>query len=59
MEPADFKRVFVPVGIDIGSETAEEIAVSLVAELIAVRKNLDIRSIRDTVRRIRNSDFLG
>jgi xanthine dehydrogenase accessory factor len=59
MEPADFKRVFVPVGIDIGSETAEEIAVSLVAELIAVRKNLDIRSIRDTVRRIRNSDFSG
>ena len=53
---ADLERVFVPVGIDIGSETAEEIAVSLVAELIAVRKNLDIRSMRDAVRRIRNSE---
>ena len=56
IDPAAFKRVFVPVGIDIGSETAEEIAVSLVAELIALRKSLDIHSIRDTVRRIRNSE---
>jgi len=55
IDSAAFKRVFVPVGIDIGSETAEEIAVSLAAELIAVRKNLDIRSIRDSLRRIRNS----
>jgi len=55
IDPASFKRVFVPVGIDIAAETAEEIAVSLVAELIAIRKNLDIRSIRDTVRCIRNT----
>jgi xanthine dehydrogenase accessory factor len=33
-------RVFAPVGIDIGSQTVEEIAVSIVAELIAHR-NLD------------------
>jgi xanthine dehydrogenase accessory factor len=56
IDPEEFERVFVPVGIDIGSETAEEIAVSLVAELIAVRKNLDIQSIRNAVRRIRNSN---
>lgn len=55
-DPAAFERVFVPVGIDIGSETAEEIAVSFVAELIVVRKNLDIQSIRNAVRRIRNSN---
>jgi xanthine dehydrogenase accessory factor len=55
IDPANFKRVFVPVGIDIAAETAEEIAVSLVAELIAIRKSLDIVSIRDTVRRIRNT----
>jgi xanthine/CO dehydrogenase XdhC/CoxF family maturation factor len=48
----------VPVGIDIGAETAEEIAVSMAAELIAVRKNLDIQSIRDAVRKIRNSGAL-
>jgi xanthine dehydrogenase accessory factor len=57
IDPESFKRVFVPVGLDIGAETAEEIAASVVAELIAVRKNLDIQSIRDAVRRIRNSAF--
>ena len=55
IDPANFRRVFVPVGIDIAAETAEEIAISLVAELIAIRKNMDIQSIRDTVRRIRNT----
>jgi xanthine dehydrogenase accessory factor len=55
IDPANFGRVFVPVGLDIGSETAEEIAVSFAAELIAVRKNIDVRSIRETVHRIRNS----
>ena len=55
MDPAQFRRVCVPVGIDIGAETAEEIAASMAAELIAVHKNLDIHSIRDAVRKIRNS----
>lgn len=55
MDPESFKRVCVPVGIDIGAETAEEIAASMAAELIAVRKNLDIRSIRDALRNIRHS----
>lgn len=55
VDPEKFKRVCVPMGIDIGSETAEEIAVSLVAELIAVRKNLNIQSIREALRSIRNS----
>jgi xanthine dehydrogenase accessory factor len=54
-DPEIFKRVCVPVGIDIGAETAEEIAASMAAELIAVRKNLDVRSIRDALHRIRNS----
>jgi xanthine dehydrogenase accessory factor len=58
MDPAQFKRVCVPVGIDIGAETAEEIAVSLAAELIAVRKNLNIQSLRDTVRTIRNANCI-
>jgi xanthine dehydrogenase accessory factor len=55
VDPATFNRVCLPAGIDIGSETAEEIAVSLVAELIAVRKNLNIQSIRNAVRSVRNS----
>ncbi|MBI4810229.1 MAG: XdhC family protein [Ignavibacteriales bacterium] len=32
------KRVHAPIGIDIGSVTAEEIAVSIIAELIRVRR---------------------
>jgi xanthine dehydrogenase accessory factor len=33
----DFDRVSSPVGLAIGAETPEEIAVSIVAELIQVR----------------------
>lgn len=33
----DFKRVHSPIGIDIGAETPEEIALSIVAELVKVR----------------------
>lgn len=34
---ADFERVRCPIGLDIGAETPEEIAVSIVAELIQAR----------------------
>src|SRR5580693_2565321 len=37
--PGKFERVHAPVGIEIGALTPEEIAVSISAELIAVRRN--------------------
>lgn len=37
----EFERVFAPMGIDIGALSPEEIAVSIVAELVAVRRNAD------------------
>ncbi len=35
----NFERVHAPVGLDIGALTPEEIAISITAELIAVRRN--------------------
>jgi len=34
----DINRVYMPIGIDIGAQTPEEIAVSIAAELIKVRR---------------------
>ncbi|MFY9527525.1 MAG: XdhC family protein, partial [Candidatus Acidiferrales bacterium] len=36
-----FERVHAPVGLEIGALTPEEIAVSIVAELIALRRNAE------------------
>ncbi|HWR37049.1 MAG TPA: XdhC/CoxI family protein [Clostridia bacterium] len=40
--PEKFERVNAPVGIEIGAVTPEEIAVAIVAEMIAVRRKVDI-----------------
>ena len=37
----DFKEVYSPIGLSIGSETPEEIAISIVAEIIQVRSKLN------------------
>ena len=36
-----FERIFAPMGFEIGAVSPEEIAVSVVAEMIAVRRNAD------------------
>jgi xanthine dehydrogenase accessory factor len=37
--PEEFEQVYAPMGLEIGALSPEEIAVSIVAELIAVRRN--------------------
>src|ERR1700746_3737144 len=37
--PEEFERVYAPMGLDIGALSPEEIAVSITAELVAVRRN--------------------
>jgi xanthine dehydrogenase accessory factor len=41
--PEDLKRVKTPIGLDIGADTPPEIAISVVAELIRVRRLGDVR----------------
>ncbi len=45
ISPGSLRRVYSPVGLEIGAATAEEIAVSVVAEMIRIRrgKNLPLR----------------
>ena len=42
----DLARVETPVGIEIGAETPEEIAVSIVGRMIAVRRGVGADRIR-------------
>jgi xanthine dehydrogenase accessory factor len=41
LKPELFERVHSPVGLDIGAITPEEIAISIVAELIGIRRNAE------------------
>ncbi len=44
---SDMTRLFGPIGLDIGSETSEEIALSILSEIKAVMSNRDGRSLRE------------
>ncbi len=57
-------RIYAPIGIDIGAVTAEEIGVSIVAELIKVRRGenspLEHKSqkMKAAIRRLNNNGRL-
>lgn len=42
VDPALFQRMHVPVGITIGATTPEEIALSILAEIVAVRRGVRV-----------------
>lgn len=45
--PLDESRIYGPVGLDIGTDGAEQVALSVVAELLAVRSGRQPRSLRE------------
>ncbi len=47
LSDAELARVMGPIGIDIGARTPEETAISIVAEIIALRTGRAVASLRD------------
>lgn len=44
---SDLERVYTPIGLDIGAETPEEIAISILAEIVMVRRGANGRQMRE------------
>jgi xanthine dehydrogenase accessory factor len=54
--PIDETRIFAPVGLDIGTDGAEQVALAVVAEILAVRSGRNPRSLRERRAPIHTSD---
>lgn len=42
----DRSKIYAPVGLDLGAETTDEVAVSIVAQLMAIRRNRSAQSLQ-------------
>jgi xanthine dehydrogenase accessory factor len=54
-KPEEFENVYAPMGLDVGALSPEEIAVSIVAELIAIRRNAASATHKKLVRELRTA----
>jgi xanthine dehydrogenase accessory factor len=54
--PIDESRIFAPVGLDIGTDGAEQVALAVVAEILAVRSGRNPRSLRERRAPIHTND---
>ena len=59
LSSALFEKVQAPIGLEIGAVTPEEIAVSIVAEMIAVRRGTDASAVQKKVAGKATSDLSG
>jgi xanthine/CO dehydrogenase XdhC/CoxF family maturation factor len=59
ISPEEMRRIYSPVGLDIGAETAEEIALSVAGEIKAVLSGRSAQSLRNKTGSIhQQSDLL-
>ena len=59
LSEAESERLYGPVGLNIGAETAEEIAVAIMAELLAVKHQSKAGFLRDLNGPIHNRKFIA
>jgi xanthine dehydrogenase accessory factor len=46
-DPSQFHRVMGPIGLDLGARSPEETAISIAAEIVALRNGVQVPSLRD------------